>query len=295
MRRAVALISVVMLMPGPARSDTARDLATLLDAPIEKVSQAVADIDRCADRQPGAGATAFRGLIDEAAAFAAGETLPGTRELLADFTRQIVSQLAVGSGCTALADLWDRKDPWLRMLPEAGIGLSQADIEATERLEALGRPLWDNAPTTTARSRLLALWDSFDPEDDQVVLLWLTRLNAWAPAVEEAWEDLDADARVLSTRVAFDTLLPDAEDLEIILGHDDLGSWIGGRYFLSGHADLARFEGVTSLAKAGYFGGSYYSTLADSYRMAIDTMTYMGNSMASMGLLFDMMDMNTQY
>ncbi|MDT0683134.1 hypothetical protein RM543_10590 [Roseicyclus sp. F158] len=295
MRRAVALISVVMLVAGPTRADTARDLAVLIDAPIEDVRQAVAAIDRCAASQPDTRANAFRGLIDEAAAFAAGETLLGTRELLTDFTRQIVSQLAVDSGCTALVDLWDSSDPWVRTLPEAGIGLSRADIDATERLEALGRPLWDSVPTAAARDRLLALWDSFDPEDDQVVLLWLTRLNAWAPAVEEAWEDLDADARILSTRVAFDTLLPDAADLEVILGHDDLGSWIGGRYFFSGHADLERFEGVTSLAKAGYFGGSYYSTLAESYRMAIDTMTYMGNSMASMGLLFDMMDMNAQY
>ncbi|GAA4228643.1 hypothetical protein GGQ68_003557 [Sagittula marina] len=57
--------------------------------------------------------------------------------------------------------------------------------------------LWGSAPSAASLYRLLALWDRFYAEDGQMVLLWLTRLNAWAPADEEAWEDLDSDARRL--------------------------------------------------------------------------------------------------
>lgn len=234
-------------------------------------------------------------LVAQAALFAKVETYPGTGEMAVDFTRILVAQQAAGSGCDALALLWQRHDPLIRKSAEQGIGIAESDLAAAERLDALGKPYWKEQPKLNTRERVLAMWDASDPDEQVYSRLLLARLNAWVPAVEAAWDKLTDEERYLATRATFSPEIPDPPGQEKIVGHDEVSTWVWGGWLKSRQTDIAPYSDLLAVAETGYFGGRYFIQLNETYRMAIDTMSYMSQSMVTLPMLFDMMDMNAQY
>lgn len=234
-------------------------------------------------------------LIAQAAQFAKAQSFPGTGEMATDFTRLLVAQEAMASGCDALWTLWQETDPLLRSAPEQGLGIAESDIAAAIRLDALGAPYRETGKALPTRQRVLALWDSSDPEDNVYSRLLLTRLNAWVPAVEAAWGNLTEEERYLATQPTFAGEVPDAEGQVKIIGHDSVDRWVWGGWLKGSEMDLAPYADVLALAESGYFGGRYFIELNDAYQTAISTMTMMTHSMVTMPLLFDMMEMTAQY
>ena len=292
----IGLIGLTILLAAPASAadgnEVAKAIAQTMGATPEEVIEAQRKDAECILKKNN---TDLSPLVAQAALFAQAETFPGTGEIGADFTRTLIVQQAASSGCSALATLWQRYDPLIRESAEQGIGIAESDIAAAERLDALGKPYWKEKPKLNTRERVLAMWDASDPEEHVYSRLLMTRLNAWGPAVEAAWDTLTDEERYLATRATFSSEIPEPDGQIKIIGHGEVGTWVWGGWMKSRQTDLAPYSDVLAVAETGYFGGRYFIQLNDTYRTAIGAMTYMSQSMVNLPMLFDMMDMNAQY
>ncbi len=283
--------SATALATAEPEVDATKAIASAMGVSAEKVAEALKMDAGCTPKE---GSADLSALIAQAAMFAYTESFPGTGELADDFTRILVAQGAAASGCTALANLWEETDPLLRKAPEQGIGIAESDIAAAERLDKLGAPYWKEKPDLRARERVLAMWDNSDPDEQVYSRLFLTRLNAWAPAVEAAWDNLTDEERYLATRATFGGEIPDPEGQIKIVGHDDVPQWLWGGWMKSHKRDLSPYSDVLALAERGYFGGRYFIERDKTHRMVMSTMGQMMHSMVTLPTLFDMMDRSTE-
>lgn len=268
---------------GLAHDSFAQNLSEIMGAPVSRVAPEAEAFMGCVPGERGE-------VAAQAAAFAAGEPLASTRALLTDFTRQLVVQMSAESSCDGLAALWDARDPFVRTTADPGIGITESDLAAGEALERLA-----GEDPSRVRSRVLALWDGYDAESQPFQRLFLTRLGAWTPAVAQAWEGLDADARHDATRATYSDSVPDAEVIERIIGTTAIIEWMGGSTFDTGTVGYERYDDLIRLTATGYFGGRPFVELTGAYRRAIDAMNASAYESVALGLLFDLMDLNAQY
>lgn len=260
----------------------ARDVAALMGVPAADVAEDAEAFLACIPSD-------IVEIVRETAAFAAGEPFESTQALLTDFTRQLVVQASGQLPCQGLSSRWDAADPFLRMTADPGVGLTEADIEAGEALERLA-----GGDPSAVRSRVLALWDGYDPEEEAFSRLFLARLNAWTPAVAYVWGDLDETARHDATRATHSDTIPELPVIEGIIGTDAVIEWIGGGVFNTATEGFERYEDVLALAKAGYFGGRPYVEVVARYQALIDGMNSIMYSQQALGTIFDLMDMNAE-
>lgn len=245
--------------PQNETSAFAADLSEIIPAPMSDVERAVAAFRDCAPADHVV-------LTSEATAFAAYETLASTKALLTNFSRRLAVAALEAAGCDGLADLWERQDPTVRTTADPGLALTEADIAAAVALAKLA-----GEEHTSASGRVLDYWDSLDPTTQPFHLVFLTRLDAWAPAVTAAREQLDTADPTRSYQVIEADVIPSGEGLETILGTSEIIEWIGGATFRTDQ-NLSPYENVVDVALAGGFGGAAFAELVRTYRTAIGTM-----------------------
>lgn len=270
-------------IPGLGDDSFAQNLSEIMGVPVSRVAPEAEAFMACVPGERGE-------VAAQAAAFAAGEPLASTRALLTDFARQIVVQISVERSCDGLAALWDERDPFVRTTADPGIGITESDLAAGEALERLA-----GGDPGRVRSRVLALWDGYDAESQPFQRLFLTRLDAWTPAVAQAWDGLDEAARHAATRATYSDTVPDAEVIERIIGTGAIIEWMGGSSFDTGTEGYERYDDLIRLTATGYFGGRPFVELTGAYRKAIDAMNASMYENVAFDLLFDLMDLNAQY
>ena len=173
----------------------ARSLSQVLDQPVRQIAPLAENYLSCAAGAPDGNIARFGDLTLEAAEFAAAETYPSARPMLADFTRQLIVQTSAGTTCRELADHWQDLDPFVRETADGGIGLTESDLAAAQALEAIGESFRESVPVGTTRERVLDLWEELEARDDRLTMVLLTRLDSWTPAVEGAWDELSTTCR----------------------------------------------------------------------------------------------------
>ncbi len=275
--------------------DFERNLAALVGAPVAEVQPLVNAYAECVNADPHGPAATFAPLLQQVAGFANTETLRPTQQLLTDFTRQLVVQTTWGTKCQPLADLWQRYDPFVVMSADFGIGLTEADLRGAATLNRLRAELQDTVGPDEDRARLIQFWDSFDGEDQQYNRVFLSRLNAWAAAVETAWPALSHQGRLDATAVTHQDVLPDNDQLMLIVHQSNIIEWMSGYVMMTELSSFAQYQDVIDMARRGTFGGRQFARFVARHNSVKSTAQTLMYTDRAFGMMFDLMDLNAGY
>ena len=157
-------------------------------------------------------------------------------------------------------------DDTLVQTHQPGMGLAFTDIYASAWLRALYEGRFDHPDKvelsqddiTTHMQELLEKFPRESPENQQV----MSRMNAWAAGLRQAWPDMSPEERRSAAAVSTEPDIPSETVVEKVTGTRDVIKWIAGMDLALDETARARFPamvqyheaGRTAEAMAGLFG-----------------------------------------